>query len=112
MTPASHPTEDQFARFRRRALASSELLEISDHLAVCDACRERLFHEEQAGPQLRALRIELSAHLEYEEIAAVAEGVVGAGVATHIEGCAPCRAEVEELRRFRSELKRAPVEMP
>lgn len=114
MQPA-HPTEEQLARYRSRSLAPLELLEVSGHIALCDTCRGRLFDEEQAAAQLRALRAEFSAHLEYEQIAAAAEGEVSPGVGRHLAECASCRAEVEDLGRFRSELSstpRAPIPMP
>ncbi|SPF53859.1 conserved hypothetical protein [Candidatus Sulfopaludibacter sp. SbA4] len=115
MIQPAHPTEEQFARFRSRSLAPLELLEVSDHIAACGECRGRLFEEEHAAAQLRSLRAELSTHLEYEQIAAAAEGSVPPGVERHLADCATCRAEVEDLRQFGRDLKstpRAPIQMP
>lgn len=115
MTQPSHLTEEQFARYRSRSLAPLELLEVSDHIAACETCRGRLFTQEQAAPRLRALRTDLSAHLEYEQIAAAAEGPAAPAAERHLAGCDACRAEVDDLRQFRSDLKstpRAPIPMP
>lgn len=115
MQQPSHPTEDQFVRYHARALAPAELLEVADHVAQCDACRDRLYIQEQAAVQLRALRADVSRHLEYEEIVAAAEGAAPASLERHLADCGLCRAEVDDLRNFRTGLKReaqAPIPMP
>lgn len=110
-----HPTEDQFARYQGRTLGTSELLEVADHIGVCDACREVLYTRERGAAQVRALRAEVSGHLEYEEIAAAAEGTIPDAVKRHLADCALCQTGVEDLRQFRTELKpvaRSPIVMP
>ncbi|HLK69581.1 MAG TPA: hypothetical protein VKU19_39395 [Bryobacteraceae bacterium] len=115
MTQPDHLTEEQFARYRSRALAPVELLEVDEHIGHCEICRERLYRQAGAGPHVRQLRAELSGHLEYDQIASCAHGSFPPDVARHLEDCDMCRSEVEDLRQFRAELEsvpRAPIQMP
>ncbi len=115
MTQPEHLTEEQFAQYRSRKLAPLELLEVDDHIARCGNCRDRLYSEAMAGSQLRQLRAEFEGHLEYDQIAQCANGFFPPGVAQHLEECDMCRAEVDDLTLFRTELNsasRAPIQMP
>jgi hypothetical protein len=115
MTQPEHLTEEQFAQYHSRTLAPVELLEVDEHVSHCGACRDRLYREEQAGSQLRRLKAEFTGHLEYDQIASCANGSFPPEVAQHLEECAMCRAEVEDLTQFRAELQsapRAPIQMP
>ena len=115
MSKAAHLTDEQFARFQHRTLEPAELLDVDDHLTACAECRDRLFVISGAMAQLAGLRSELSEHLDYDQIVAGAEGTADAGVSGHLAECAMCLAEVEDLRQFQGELKRAEnhvVEMP
>src|SRR5580704_4729675 len=115
MTQPEHLTEEQFAHYHSRTLAPAELLELDGHIALCGACRDRLYLEESAGKQLRRLKADLAGHLEYGQIADCADGSFPPEVAQHLEECDMCRAEVDDLTQFRAELKsglRAPIQMP
>lgn len=115
MTQPEHLTDEQFAQYRSRTLPPVELLEADEHIAGCDACRDRLYQEAGAGMQLRELKAELAGHLDYDQIAACADGSFPPDVAQHLEECDMCRAEVDDLTLFRTELKnapRAPIQMP
>jgi hypothetical protein len=115
MTQPEHLTEEQFAQYRSRTLAPLELLEVDDHIARCGDCRDRLYSEAMAGPQLRQLRAEFAGHLEYDQIAQCANGFFPPEVAQHLKECDMCRAEVDDLTLFRTELNsapRAPIQLP
>lgn len=79
----THPTADALDRYRRRAAAPAELLEVDAHLAACDRCYE-------------AVRID---HLTYEQAEAYVDGQHDAAVQEHIATCALCRNEVNDLAK-------------
>ena len=60
---AGHLTPEQFAARRARTLTASELLQVDEHLASCDTCRDRLFAEGQAQTSGRASWIAVAAAL-------------------------------------------------
>jgi hypothetical protein len=112
---SAHLTTEQIARCRSRTLPPEELLAVDAHLSGCRECRDLLCREERAGVRLDSLRAGFTRHLEYDEIAGIVDGASVPDAERHVEECAACRAEVEDLRQFRSELKatpRAPVPMP
>lgn len=112
---SAHLTDEQVARYRSRALPPGELLAVDTHLSGCRECRDLLYREERAGIRLDSLRAGFSPHLEYEEIAGIVDGASISDARRHLDECAACRDEVEDLRQFRSEMKatpRAPVPMP
>lgn len=115
MTQPDHLTDEQFAQYHSRTLAPVELLEVDGHIALCAACRNRLYREGQTGTELRRLKADFAGHLEYDQIADCANGTFPPEVAQHLEECDMCRAEVDDLTQFRAELKsapRAPIQMP
>jgi hypothetical protein len=102
-----HPTEEQFDLYCGRRLEVAQLLEIDDHLASCGECRRRMAEMTRAGRGLDELAVKYGPpehHLNYEEVVAAAERGEASG---RLESCALCRREVDELRDFRVQLKRA-----
>ncbi len=102
MLDPAHPTDEQLDRYRQRGLPAPELLVVDDHLSGCEACRARIARAPSYVAAVRALHADLGAHLEYEEIVACAEGKPSVDAATHLALCGLCRAEVADLRQFRS----------
>ena len=99
-----HLTDEQWNGYRSRTLSPSELLEIDEHISVCEACRGRAIHPPDLA-QIRSLRAELSVHLEYAEVVACAEGNPSPESTQHLLECDLCAAEVDDLRQFRAELR-------
>jgi hypothetical protein len=115
MTQPEHLTEEQFAHYQARTMAPAELLAVDDHVANCGDCRGRLYRAAQADTLLRQLKADLAEHLEYDQVAACANGIFPPEVAQHLKECERCRAEVDDLTQFRAELEatpRAPIRMP
>lgn len=105
MNAPSHLTDEQIARYRGRTLAPADLLDADDHLAGCESCRERLASGLDAGRQAARLLVELSTHLDYDDIVACVEGRGTEGQQRHLGACDMCRAEVADLGAFRVELQ-------
>lgn len=108
MTEAAHLTDEQVSRYGDGLLPAPALLEIDEHLGACAPCRDRLYSELRLSSKIRAIRAELSEHLEYHGIVACSEGSGKADQLAHLRDCAMCRAEVQDLSRFRTSLADTP----
>jgi len=80
MNVTAHLTDEQFQNYKNRKIPIIELLVISDHLAECKECREKLGGTEERAAILEALTRDLqsavvngSHDLTYKEPAANAE---------------------------------------
>ena len=93
---------------------STELLEAFDHLAACPSCRRLVGEAEDIQGRFTSLRDGLrsdalsnSAHLHYEQLAAYVDGasdeVESEIVRSHLEVCARCEIEAQDLQAFKNE---------
>ncbi len=102
-----HISNPELRAFFERHLPPDRLLEVDDHLAGCDACREALEREARVGPAVTTLQVDFAApepHLEYAQLLSLAEGrTVPAEVEHHATRCSFCANEVEDLRNFVTE---------
>jgi len=104
----AHVTEETWSRLRRRELDPAELLDALAHLRSCGTCAARgedLAAEGGAGVRgvLRMPAVER--HLDPEtELIAYVDGTLDRAerelADTHLDDCALCRADVEDLRAF------------
>lgn len=101
-----HPTHAHLNRYRERTLDPAELLTMDRHLAVCPPCRTALSRVLNANEQVVACRERLTDHLTYQQVAGSVEGRVEAAAEAHLQVCASCREEVDDLRAFRARLPR------
>jgi hypothetical protein len=101
-----HVTADELQHLERRDLESAELLKVMRHLARCSDCARmadglipnRLTLGEEIGNE--------PDHLDAEtQLFPWVDGTIDSSsreiVETHLEDCAICRAEAEDLRRLR-----------
>src|SRR3954451_3717435 len=102
MNKAPHLTPRQLSQYQARTLGTAELVEADGHIAACDTCRAALFGDAEISG-LGGLRHLLTEHLEYDEIAACAEGKSSSVNKLHLQECPECRAEVADLRGFRGD---------
>ncbi|HEV8483897.1 MAG TPA: hypothetical protein VGV87_10145 [Blastocatellia bacterium] len=112
---SEHLSVELIERSKQRRLSPAELLAADDHLAVCEICRNRVEREgeQSAFAFLRAgFRAEARGqpqHLPFEVLAAyvddVADDVDREIAQSHLELCAACADEVEDLRGFRTEIR-------
>ena len=112
---SGHISEKLIEGFKQRRLSSAELLAADDHLAVCEMCRNRVEREDEqtsfaflrAGFRTEAGR--QPQHLPFEVLAAFVDddaGELEREIAqSHLELCTACADEVEDLRRFRTDMR-------
>lgn len=114
-----HLTPEQIARWNSRSMAAQELLAVSDHVARCEQCTNRLRGARTLEQAAAALQRELSearsdVHLRGDQLVALVDGSAStelqASAAAHVETCSTCRDELDDLRRFAAERRseRAP----
>jgi cell division protein FtsB len=112
-----HFSAQLFERYRRRTLPPAELLDADDHLAACEMCRRQLGDEQHLRVTAQSLRAYLAAtgqtHLVYEQLAAYVEGALDPTdreiADGHLEFCARCVAELDELRAFARQMEAYPA---
>ena len=124
-----HPTVSQLTLFCARALALSELTAMAEHLTVCLDCQRDLREIFQQHRDNQPIAFSLAeaewfrdAHLDYEQLSALADGELGkadaAIIAAHLETCLHCAASADNFlahrRKLESELnaRYAPDENP
>lgn len=94
---SDHPTTEELSAYTGRALASGDLLRVSDHLAECDECRQRVaLGKIDAAP---------AGNLSYEELVEYLDGDIDpirhCELSEKLHGSAVSRAELADLARFR-----------
>lgn len=116
-----HLTQEQFEGYRRRQLEVSELLSVSDHLDVCEACRRSVASAADGDTSFFALRSELFGetaelspvegmreHLTAAQTAAYVDGTLSVEelrtASDHLSSCEHCALSIEDLRAFKEEV--------
>lgn len=108
-----HLSPEATLRYRERTLPHDELLAVSDHLALCSECREKLATTKELGQRLDFLRAELntsgnSTHVSYPDMEGYVDRRLNASrllaVDEHLETCTTCTEEVGELESYRARL--------
>jgi hypothetical protein len=113
-----HPDINSIEAFTRRSLPPAELLALSDHLAVCEACREQAASffsaVDMAGIETSLVGRSMGMHLsEYEmDVAAEDEGLLDAEVRAHLGACHACRKTVQDLKLFAEPFLPLPAKQP
>jgi anti-sigma factor RsiW len=109
----AHLSDEQIRGYRERSLAAAELLDVSEHVGACEACRARIDSPGKLEANVRNLRLVLHAaagptHLSYEEITTYVDGKMGADdkgvLEAHAANCQHCADDLYEIRMLRSEL--------
>ncbi|MBC7909194.1 MAG: zf-HC2 domain-containing protein [Pyrinomonadaceae bacterium] len=109
---SEHLTNQQVERYRKRALAPAQLIQMDEHLAACAECR-RMLGADKAERQMLSFSTDLDSvatveHLDDEQLAAYADGALNAAEAeiieSHLVVCARCELLASELLIFRDEI--------
>jgi anti-sigma factor RsiW len=107
----AHLSDGQIQAYRERSLAAGELLEVSDHIGGCEACRMRVGKPDALSARVRNMRASLQAaagHVRYEELEAYVDGTMArenrAALEAHTDGCRSCSDDLEAIQAIRREL--------
>jgi hypothetical protein len=108
----THPSPDALRRFRRRETRGEELAATLQHLSECPQCRTEGEMESPAS-DASAVRRHFTGspengHLDFEtQLVPYVEETVDVAdveiIETHLEDCARCRADLEDLRKTRAQ---------
>ena len=108
-----HLTQEQIEDYSKHRLAAAELLNVSDHLGECEACRGIIEAGSNGDAAFFALHGEtldgeLGAHLNAEQAAEYVDrslsGEALQMVDDHLASCEACAFAVADLRAFRNEI--------
>nr|WP_281720784.1 hypothetical protein [Nitrosomonas nitrosa] len=111
-----HPTFSQLVFFCARTLTVSELTAIAQHLAMCPECRRTMCEIFAQRRENKTIAFSLTesewfrdAHLDYEQIVALAEGTLNkinaAIITSHLETCVCCKTSVDDFLVHRQRLE-------
>ena len=114
-----HFSEEVIERYRTGKLSPAELLDLDDHLALCDSCRAEMRNNENLpetyAQAISALQPESAIedrHLAYQHIADYVDyslSDVDRELAdSHLEFCSRCRTEVKDLEAMKAGLAGLP----
>jgi hypothetical protein len=117
---SDHLTQTQIEDYSRRSLPALDLLSVSDHLGLCDACRRQVQRALNGDAAYLALRSELfdqtnlfsshtaRAHLTFEQIVGSVDATIAGEelqiVKDHMACCQQCLLAVEDLRAFKDQI--------
>ena len=113
---SSHLSADHAEQYRRRVIPPAELLDVDDHLAECEECRQRVGMNFQTETLVADFNHRLlstaglpeSDHASYEQLEALVNGELEDGepdeLQAHLEVCQACTQDLNDLRAFRAEL--------
>ena len=122
-----HLSEYQISGYVRHQISPAELLVTDEHLALCQACRERLKVVLQASmgghlavtsifEELTAIGEKLPAHLTYEQMADYLDDQLNEIdleiLNSHLEACHSCLTEINDLQAFGKMLQPQPETLP
>lgn len=101
----THPTPEDLQSYKRRALASRELLAVDDHIAGCEECRRSVAADITAAAAYRnVLEGVRGEHLSYERIEQYVQRRLPADevadFAAHAEMCPACAREIADLEEY------------
>ena len=108
-----HLTQKQIEDYSQNRLGAAELLSIDDHVAACEACRQRVEAGMNGDAAFYALHGEafgdgLGVHLTVAQTAEYVDKNLSGDelqvVTDHLTGCEQCLMAVEDLRAFRNEI--------
>jgi hypothetical protein len=107
-----HLSAPQIERYRKKALSAEELLDLGDHVALCEACRSRVSEAVGLSLSVGSLRADFESstftHITYEQIAAYVDDKIDPidreAVDSHLARCPQCSKEVRELREISAQL--------
>ena len=115
---SEHLTEKTIELFLARKLKPNELVDATRHIAVCDACRQKLSEKKDILTSVRYLNADLQSaivshnHLSYEQLEAYVDESLKHSerekVNQHLADCNACAKEAREFAELRDNLSTYP----
>jgi hypothetical protein len=118
---SDHLTQAQIEDYGRRSLPAVDLLSVSDHLGLCDACRRQVQRALNGDAAYLTLRSGLfdetelfssttgRAHLTFEQIVGAVDATLAGEelqvVEDHLACCQQCALAVDDLRAFKDQIE-------
>jgi hypothetical protein len=118
---SDHLTQAQIEDYGRRSLAAVDLLFVSDHLGLCDACRRQVQRALNGDAAYLGLRSELfdetelissltgRTHLTFEQLVGAVDATLAGEdlqvVEDHLASCQQCALAVDDLRAFKDQVE-------
>jgi hypothetical protein len=118
---SDHLTQSQIEDYGRRSLTAVDLLSVSDHLGLCDACRRQVQRELNGDAAYLTLRSDLfdeaelfssptgRAHLTFEQIVGTVDAILAGQelqlIEDHLACCQQCALAVDDLRAFKDQIE-------
>lgn len=113
MTIGNHLTAELFEGYDARRLRATEVLTVSNHVAACAECRQKLARAVKTDAAFAGIYSQTAAfsdddftHLVYNQLAQYVDGnldSVGREIAdSHLGICEPCREDLANLRGFQA----------
>ena len=107
-----HLSTERAEQYCQRALSALELLEVDDHLAFCEECRQRISVKVDVETLVSDVHHRLlsipSDHLSYEDLVALVDNEIDKterdALQSHLEVCEPCSQDLNDLRSVRAEV--------
>ncbi len=108
-----HLTAREARSYQERKLSPSDLIRLTDHIAACEKCRQRLSGNptETNARQIRMALLGIRGgratdHPDDDELAAHVDGILdplkAESLASHLEECAACAADARDLQSLRA----------
>lgn len=111
-THATHVSDEQLDRYRRRVADPSELLLVDEHIASCDRCYALV----RADPNVVLPAAGADEHLEYEALERYVDGTATPMerelADAHAALCQVCRMELRDLAGMRDAIKVRRIRRP
>lgn len=106
MKANGHVTSGEIERLRGGRLAPSEVARIGRHAAACEQCGPAVRQAVPVERLLNELRVDLDEvqHLSEDELMTAADGALPRN--EHLDVCAACREDVQELLELRKTMHR------
>jgi hypothetical protein len=98
-----HLTAAMIDAYRARSLRTDQLLEVTQHMATCQECRQKVA---TGGDPNRVVEALSGEHLPYENLEAIVLGSDNG--LDHVANCPLCAEELRDLRVFHATLTRPP----
>lgn len=107
---SDHLSKENIERYQQHLMEPLELLAASDHIAGCGICRQHLNSGNRLKTAVESLQDYLQTtqpnHLLYEQLADYVDNDLGEVdleiIESHLQLCEQCRAEVDDLRAFKT----------